>query len=116
MKPLSPSPTELLHQMAQIQFMERGKLSSYRRAGRSRDADTYYRLQTWREGKNHSRHVRPEELPALQAALDGYARYCQLSEQYVQCIVARTRAQQQADIKKKIQRYSPHCRKKSTAS
>lgn len=102
--------------MAQIQFMERGKLSSYRRAGRSKEADTYFRLQIWQEGKNHSRHVRPEELPALQAALEGYARYCQLSEQYVECIVDRTRARQQEGIKKKIRPYSRHCRKKSNTS
>lgn len=89
----NPSPTDLLAQMAQIQTMERGKLSSYRRAGRSKDADTYHRLQTWREGKNHTRHVRPEELPALQAALADYARFCELSDQYVELIVARTRSQ-----------------------
>lgn len=96
--------------------MERGKLSSYRRAGRSQDADTYYRLQTWKDGKNVTRHVRPEELPALQEALDGYARYCQLSEQYVQSVVERTRLHRQEDIKKKIQPYSRHCRKKSSES
>ena len=102
--------------MAQIQAMERGKLSSYRRAGRSKDADTYHRLQTWRDGKNHTRHVRPEELPALRAALEGYARYCQLSERYVQMIVERTRAQMDQGIKKKIQPYSRHFRKKSNDS
>lgn len=112
----NPSPTDLLAQMAQIQTMERGKLSSYRRAGRSKDADTYHRLQTWREGKNHTRHVRPEELPALQAALAGYARFCELSDQYVELIVARTRAQLTEGIKKKIPPYSRHCRRKSNAS
>src|SRR5262245_22128589 len=116
MKHSDSSPTELLHQMAQIQSMERGKLSSYRRAGRSKDTDTYHRLQIWQDGKNHSRHVRPEELPALQAALDGYARYCQLSEQYVQRMVERTRALREEDIKKKIQPYSRHSRKKSSGS
>lgn len=115
MKP-HPSPDELLTQMAQIQTMEQGKLSSYRRAGRSKDADTYHRLQTWREGKNHSRHVRPEELPALQAALAGYARYCELSDQYVELIVDRTRAQMAEGLKKKIQPYSRHCRRKSNGS
>jgi hypothetical protein len=114
MKTPTPSPAELLAEMAQIQSMERGKLSSYRRAGRSQDADTYYRLQTWQDGRNHSRHVRPEELPALEAALEGYDRYCQLSDQYVQLIVDRTRAQQEQSIKKKIQPYSRHSRRKSS--
>lgn len=110
------SPAQILAQMAQIQSMERGKLSSYQRAGRSKDADTYYRLQTWQDGKNHSRHVRPEELPTLEAALNGYARYCELSDQYVQMIVDRTRAQREQNIKKKIQPYSRHCRKRSSGS
>ena len=114
MKLPKPSPTELLAKMAQIQSMERGKLSSYRRSGRSKDADTYFRLQTWQDGKNHSRHVRPEELPALQAALEGYARYCELSGQYVQIIVERSRAQREQNIKKKIQPYSRHCRRRSS--
>ena len=110
------SPAEILAQMANIQSMERGKLSSYRRPGRSKDADTYYRLQTWLNGKNHSRHVRPEELPTIKAALDGYARYCKLSEEYVQLIVDRTRAERDQDIKKKIQRCSRHSRRKSSDS
>jgi CRISPR/Cas system-associated protein Cas10 (large subunit of type III CRISPR-Cas system) len=116
MKPDKPSPAEILAKMAQIQSMERGKLSSYRRSGRSKEADTYYRLQTWQEGKNRSRHVRPEELPGLEAALEGYAQYCELSDLYVQMIVERTRAQQEHGFKKKIQPYSRHCRKKSNGS
>jgi hypothetical protein len=116
MKSTKPSPAEILAQMARIQSMERGKLSSYRRAGRSQEADTYSRLQTWQEGKNHTRHVRPEELPALKAALDGYARYCELSDQYVGMIVDRTRVQMEEGIKKKIQPYSRHSRKKSNDS
>jgi hypothetical protein len=116
MKPAKLSPAEILAHMAQIQSMERGKLSTYRRAGRSKDADTYHRLQSWQDGKNLTRHVRPEELPALQAALEGYARYCQLSDQYVRLIVDRTRAQLDEGIKKKIQPYSRHFRKKSKDS
>jgi len=116
MKSEKLSPTEILAKMAQIQSMERGKLSSYRRAGRSKNVDTYYRLQTWQGGKNHSRHVRPEELPALEAALEGYARYCELSDQYVQVIVDHTRAQREQNIKKKIRPYSRHCRKRSNDS
>ena len=116
MKPSPPSPAQILTQMAQIPSMERGKLSAYRRVGRSKGTDTYYRLQTWQEGKNRTRHVRPEELPALQAAVEGYARYCELSDRYVQMIVERTRAQMEGDIKKKIQPYSRHCRKKSSSS
>jgi hypothetical protein len=116
MKPTKPSPAEILAQMAQIQSMERGKLSSYRRAGRPKGSDTYYRLQSWQDGKNHTRHVRPEELPELQAALDGYARFCELSEQYVGLVVERTRAQMDDGIKKKILPYSRHSPRRSSVS
>ena len=112
----NPSPNDLLAQMAQIPTMERGKLSTYRRAGRSKNADTYHRLQIWQGGRNHSRHVRPEELPALEAALANYKRYCELSDQYVQLLVDRTRAQMAEGIKKKIQPYSRHSRRKSNDS
>jgi hypothetical protein len=110
----SPTPAEILTQIAQIQAMEFGKLCEYRRAQRSKDTNTYYRLQYWQEGKNHTRHVRPEELPGLRAALEGYARYCALSQEYARLIVTQTRAQMEAGIKKKIQPYSRHCRKKSS--
>lgn len=107
-------PAEVLTQMAQIQSMEFGKLSEYRRAGRSKDANTYYRLQIWQDGKNHTRHVRPEELPALRAAVEGYGRYCTLSQEYARLIVAQTRSQMESGIKKKIRPYSRHCRRKSS--
>lgn len=113
-KPLSPS--QLLAQMAQIQSMEFGKLSEYRHPERSKDSGSYFRLQIWKEGKNHSRHVRPEELPALREALEGYARFRALSEQYAQLIVSQTRARMTEGIKKKIQPYSRHFRRKSTDS
>jgi len=116
MKKSSHSPANLLAQMAQIQKMELGKLCSYRRAGRSKDSDTYYRLQIWQEGKNHTRHVRPEELPALEEALEGYRRYCRLSEEYVRLVVAKTRTELEQGIKKKIPPYSRHLRKRSSDS
>lgn len=116
MKSTSSSPAELLAQMARIQSMERGKLSSYQRAGRSKGNDTYHRLQSWKDGKNHSRHVRPEELPALREALDGFAHFQDLSEQYVESVVARTRARMEDGIKKKIRPYTPHSPRNSAGS
>ena len=45
----------------------------------------------WQDGKNHTRHVPAEELPAVQAALDGYAQYRQLTEQYADMVIQETR-------------------------
>lgn len=112
----SRSPSQILAQIAQIQSMEFGKLSEYRHPDRSTDSGSYFRLQVWKDGKNHSRHVRPEELPALREALEGYARFRVLSEQYAQEIVSRTRGRLEEGVKKKIQPYSRHCRKRSTDS
>ena len=62
------------------------------------------------------RHVRPEELPAVREALEGYARFRTLVDQYAQLIVAETRARLEQGVKKKIQPYSRHGKKKSSVS
>lgn len=110
------SPADILTQIAQIQSMELGKLSEYRQAGRAKDGSPYYRLQSWQDGKNHTRHVRPEELSAVRAALAGYACFRSLTEQYAHRIVARTRDRLEQDIKKKIQPDSRHSKRKSRGS
>lgn len=113
-KPLPPA--QLLAQIAQIDSMEFGKLSEYQRPERSKDSGPYFKLQIWQDGKNHTRHVRPEELPALRDALDGYARFRALTDEYAQQIVAQTRARLDEGVKKKIQPYSRHFRRKSNGS
>ena len=88
-----PSPHDLLAQIAHIQLMERGKLSSYRLSDRPADAGPYYKLQWWEGGKNHTRHIRPEQVPVLKEALAGYARFQELSEQYARLLIEQTRQQ-----------------------
>ena len=88
-----PSPHDLLARIAQIQLMERGRLSTYRLNDRPADAGPYYKLQWWDQGKNHTRHVRPEQVPLLEEALAGYARFQELSEQYAQILIEQTRQQ-----------------------
>ena len=112
----TPSPAQILAEIARIQAMEFGKLSEYQRPGRAKDSTTYYRLQIWQEGRNITRHVRPEELPALREAIEGYSRFCALTQQYAQLIVHHTRARLEDGVKKKIQPYSRHYGKKSSDS
>lgn len=116
MKTSSRSAAQILAQIAQIRSMELGKLSEYRPTGRPPQTGSYFKLQTWQDGKNRTRHVRPEELPALQEAVEGYAQFRQLTEEYAQLIAAQTRARLEAGVKKKIRPYSRHCRKKSKDS
>jgi hypothetical protein len=85
--------TRLLQQIAAIPAMERGTLSLH-------SSGRHYKLQRWQEGRNHTRHVPADELPALQSALEGYAQYRQLTEQYADLVIAETR-QNLADAKKK---------------
>jgi hypothetical protein len=104
---------QLLAQIVSIERMEMGKLSTYTPQGRSADSGPYYKLQCWVKGKNCTRHVRPEEVSALQEALEAYKRFQELTDQYAQHIIERTRQELKADTKKKIQPYSRHSRPNS---
>ncbi len=95
-----PDKAHLLQQIAAISAMERGKLSEYSFPERSPAAGPYHKLQRWQEGKNHTRYVSAEELPAVQTALAGYAQFRQLTEEYANLVIAETR-QSIAGFKKK---------------
>jgi hypothetical protein len=88
-----PEKARLLEQIAAIPAMERGKLSPH-------SSGRHLKLQGWQEGKNHTRHVPADELPAVQSALAGYAQYRQLTEQYADLVIQETR-QHIAGAKKK---------------
>jgi hypothetical protein len=114
MKSSLPDPKTILQQIAAIATMETGKLSAYVPTGRPAATTPYFKLQSWQEGKNVTRHVRSERLPQLQAALEGYAQFCQLCEQYADLVVQRTRRAWETDAKKKpIQPYTRRSPKSS---
>src|SRR5947208_11974159 len=83
----TPTVRQLLAQIAAIQRMERGTLSNYVPPGRSAGAGPYHKLQCWVGGKNVTRHVRPEELPAIKQALEGYAKFQELTARYAELII-----------------------------
>lgn len=85
--------THLLEQIAAIPAMERGKLSPH-------SSGRHQKLQAWQEGRNHTRHVAADELPAVESALAGYAQYRQLTEEYADLVIQETR-QNIAAAKKK---------------
>jgi hypothetical protein len=76
--------TQLLEQIAAIRVMERGKLSLH-------SSGRHQKLQCWQAGKNHTRHVTADELPAVKDALAGYAQYRQLTEEYADLVIEDTR-------------------------
>jgi hypothetical protein len=98
------SKAQILNEMAQIKLMERGKLCPYHIKNRSPQAEPYFKLQNWEHGKNRTRHVPPEQVPLVQAALAGYAQYEALSGQLVDLVIQETRQQLDAvsaGVKKK---------------
>ena len=96
----NPTPESLLKDIAQIQQLDRGTVSVLRQGPQG----PYYNHQCYEKGRNVSRYVPPEQVPELKAALDGYRQVQELMAQYVQLMVARTRAQRAAGAKKKTRR------------
>jgi hypothetical protein len=82
-------PQSLLEQMAQIPQLERGKLCVVRQG----PDGPYYNHQTWENGKNVSRYVPRDQVQMVQNAINAYHSYQELSEQYVQRMIEKTRAE-----------------------
>lgn len=76
----------LLARIAQIQKMERGKICKM--SGRN-----HFNHQTWHSGHNVVRYISRGELHGLQQAIDGYARFKKLTQQYADEIIRLTRIQ-----------------------
>lgn len=72
--------------------MERGTLCRMERGA----AAPFYNHQTWVKGRNVVRYVPREQVPALQEALAGYARFLQLTQAYADQIIERSRGNRKA--------------------
>jgi hypothetical protein len=101
-----PKPAQLFEKIAQIQRMERGKLTVMREGPEG----SYYKHQAWENGQNLSRYVSRDQAPAVQEAIDGYQKFQELTEQYAQALIDKTRAELAANSKKKTY----HLRRKSS--
>jgi len=111
-----PDKTSLLKQIAAIAAMERGTLSPYTFKDRPNTSSPYYKLQRWQEGKNHTRHVSADELPAVQSALAGYAQFRQLTEQYAELVIQETRQNIAGSKKNQSRPKSSSPRKKKSSN
>lgn len=87
----------ILQQIAQIQSMERGKLSIIKESA----SGPFYKLQARENGKNVTRYVPREQAPALREAIEGYKQFQTLTEQYAREVITQTRAAIAAGSKKK---------------
>jgi hypothetical protein len=89
----TPTKTQIIDQIAQINLMERGKLSACTFHDRSPHAPAHFKLQSWENGKNYTRHVTRDQLPLVQQALAGFAQFQQLTRQLVEMVITDTRQQ-----------------------
>ena len=108
-----PTPESILQDIAQIQRMDRGSVSIIRQGPEG----AYYNHQCYESGRNVSRYVSGPQVAELKEAIDGFRRFQQLAEQYVQLVVERTRAERQDRSKKKTRlpnSSSPKTRKSSS--
>src|SRR5437868_8726795 len=90
--------TQILDEMQSINRMERGKLCTQ---SRGPGTPTFHKLQVWHEGKNCTRYVPADEVPALQEALTGHQRFQELAAEFAELTITQTRRQTAADSKKK---------------
>lgn len=90
--------TQILDEMQSINRMERGKLCTQ---SRGPGTPTFYKIQVWHEGKNSTRYVPADEVPALQEALAGHQRFQQLAAEFAELTITQTRRETTADSKKK---------------
>jgi len=96
MNPPQPE-TGLLQQIADIQTMERGKLSVIKEGA----SGPFYKLQARENGRNVTRYIPREQVPAVQEAIAGYQRFATLTEAYARQVITDTRAALAAGFKKK---------------
>lgn len=88
----------IIQEIANIQTMERGKLSIIKESS----SGPFFKLQARENGKNVTRYVPRDEAGAVQEAIDGYHRFQALTQQYAQLKIEETRAAIAAGSKKKI--------------
>ena len=96
---------QILKEMAQIDCMEKGKLSEEYRE-RSKDGQKillgpYYKHQRWEDGRNVSRRVAIGEVEQLRKSVDGYHKFEELSKEYAQITIEMTRQASKEETKKK---------------
>lgn len=103
---------QILQEMNSISRMERGKLS----VQHPKTGSPFHKLQSWSHGKNQTRYVPAEEVPALQEALAGHERFQRLAEEFVDLTVAATRQERDADRKKNSRRSKPNATGKQRPS
>ena len=91
---------QILQQIAQIQYMEPGKLCVMGQGPNG----PYYNLQCREGGKTVTRYVPADQVQVVAEHTANYQQFQTLVGQYAQLIVEQTRTERTADFKKKTSR------------
>jgi hypothetical protein len=91
------TPQSLIEQILPIQRMEHGSISVVRTGPNG----PYYNLNSWEDGRNRCRYLPQDKVPAVQQAIADYHKYQELTQQYAQQIIEKTRTELSLGIKKK---------------
>ena len=78
---------QILRRMAEIPRLTRGKLRLLRT---SKSGRGFYNLQYWHGGRNNVKYVSDEQCDIYAEAIDGYARFMRLVEEYVDLMTGIT--------------------------
>ena len=96
---------QILEQMEKIECMEKGQLSEeYRekqKDGKTIRLGPYYKHQCWENGRNRSRRVSVSEVEHLREGVDGYHRFRELADEFVEVTVEMSRKSDADEGKKK---------------
>ena len=101
--------SRILEQMAQIDHMIRGHVSQQiyhkKRGDQIVTQGPYFLLQRRENGKNNCQRIGTEELDAILASVEAYARFQKLAERYALLTEQMTWNEQAPVVKKKFQRF-----------
>lgn len=101
--------TKILEEIARIDSMIRGHLSQQTLHRKSSSGTAsygpYHILQRHEKGTNNCQRISDEELEFITQAVQGHARFQELTRRYAQLTEQLTWEQQSAPVKKKFQRF-----------
>ena len=90
-------PQLILKQIAKIERMEPGKLCVIGQGPNG----PYHNLQCREDGKTRTRYVPAEQVAVVAEHTANYRQFQSLTEEYAALVIARTRAEREAGVKKK---------------
>ncbi|MEI6351554.1 MAG: DUF6788 family protein [Verrucomicrobiota bacterium] len=113
--------TQILREMAEIDQMQRGRLSEQffvdKRGGSEVTRGPYYSIQRWCGGKNICERVSAKDVPSVHGAIEGYERFEKLAQEFVEITEQMTRKSiQNQDAKKNATKSAKRSSKKPKPS